>query len=158
MGAEGQTEKERTTAVSGSAATWLANQSIAAIEGSEIINGSIEVEIIAGVEVKKVQDFQVIVKNEKGEQQEKKVSLDASKEDSLSPAFVQAKFMDLEEGNYEIQILGDGYANYYQKIKVEGLHYKLKIYTGKVAYSNGDSGKPGLIVRGDLNGDRKGCK
>ncbi len=155
LGAEGQTEKEHTTAVSGSAATWLANQSIAAIEGSEIINGSIEVEIIAGVEVKKVQDFQVIVKNEKGEQQEKKVSLDASKEDSLSPAFVQAKFMDLEEGNYEIQILGDGYANYYQKIKVEGLHYKLKIYTGKVAYSNGDSGKPGLIVRGDLNGDRK---
>lgn len=118
----------------------------------EQMEGSIEVQITAGVPVEGPQEFQVEVKGEKTDSQ--KAVLEPAVPDALDAPQASVRFPGLPAGSYEIQVSGRGYVTCTQKIQVDGLAYRVQFYTGEAAVGT-ETAHPGLLAGGDLNGDGK---
>ena len=114
------------------------------------IKGSVEVQITAGVPVHTDQEFTVTL----GGAGTKKAVLAASKEEELIPSRTSVAFSDLEAGSYELTVSTKGYATYTQTLEVDGLSYRVQLYTGQAKVGT-DSAHPGLMAKGDVNGDGK---
>ncbi len=137
-----------TDAVTGPAAG--VGQNIGMPRGTIEVKPALEVQIVSGVEVKKAQDFQVVLRNGTKEYKEqvKLLRTDAS---SFEPSRAVASFSEVESGTYDLVVSGDGYITYTQRVEVKNnLSYRIQIYTGKVEIDG-----PGVIIRGDVNGDGK---
>lgn len=116
--------------------------------GQETMKGSVEVRIVAGVPVQKAQEFQVSLA---GAGSEKAVLAAADKNAEEAPE-ASVCFRDLEAGTYELRVSGNGYAPYTQSIQVDGLKSRIQLYTGQARIGTATA-HPGLLAKGDLNGD-----
>ncbi len=121
-------------------------------DGQDVMKGSVEVRIVAGVPVEEEQEFLVTLEGE--EQELQKAVLSAPEEEMLSAPSASVRFPLLEAGTYRLQVSGEGYVTYTQTIDVDGLAYRVQLYTGEAAVGT-DTAQPGLIAKGDLNGDGK---
>lgn len=121
-------------------------------QGTKQMTGAVEVLITAGVPVKEAQVYQVELKGPKSDSQ--KAVLEPAAEGALDAPQVSARFPELEAGTYELKVSGSGYAAYTQTIQVDALAYRVQLYTGEAAFGSGNA-QPGLLAKGDLNGDGK---
>lgn len=114
------------------------------------IKGSVEVQITAGVPLKADQEFEIRLQGA----ETKKAVLAASKEEELVPSRTSVLFSDLEAGNYDLTVSAKGYAAYTQTLEVDGRFSRIQLYTGQARVGT-DRAHPGLLVKGDVNGDGK---
>ncbi len=137
-----------TDAVTGPAAG--VNQNSGMPRGTIEVKPALEVQLVSGVEVKRAQNFQVVLKNEKKEYTAE-VKLLRTDAGSMEPSRAAASFSEVESGTYDLVVSGDGYVTYTQRVELkDNLSYRIQIYTGKVEIEG-----PGVIIRGDVNGDGK---
>ncbi len=121
--------------------------------GEEIpAKGFLDVRIVAGAEVKKAQEFTVVLTG-KTKEHKKTVTLSPGRTDEQSAPEVSAGFRKLEPGTYNLQVYGSGYATYKQTgIQLENKGYRLQLYVGRAPETgNADAPKPGLIVQDKSN-------
>ena len=122
-------------------------------EGTTLIRGSLEVMVTAGVEAKSVQEFVVTLeeKNTSGSGGTKQLVLPETSRTEVSRGSV--RFPELEKGTYLVSVSAPGYITYQQEVEVDScLAYRIQLYTGKV---NFEGRQPGLLKKGDMNGDGK---
>lgn len=122
--------------------------------GADVMAGTVEVLITAGVPVEKPQEFQVELRGAVSGSDNKKAVLEPAAEGTLRAPQASARFSGLEAGAYELRVSGGGYVAYTQSLAVDGLAYRIQLYTGEAAVGT-DAARPGLLSRGDLNGDGK---
>lgn len=121
------------------------------------VPGSVEVQIISGIEVQKEQEFHVTLTGP-GTSNTNMV-LPASKtegkqEEEAPKAF--ARFANLGSGEYTLTIEGQGYIPYEQKIEVkENLGCRIQVYTGSLPQLKQEKAHPGVLLYGDVNKDGK---
>lgn len=120
--------------------------------GQDQMAGAVEVQITAGVPVHADQEFLVELKG--AEPASQKAVLKPAPEDALFAPQVFVRFPELKAGSYELRVSGSGYAAYTQTIQVDGLAYRIQLYTGEAVVGT-EQAKPGLLAGGDLNGDGK---
>lgn len=120
--------------------------------GQDEMKGAVEVLITAGIKIEKAQEFQVELKGAASAAQ--KAVLAPVAEDALDAPQVSVRFPDLEAGTYELRVSGVGYVTYVQTLQVDGLAYRVQLYTGETAVGT-DKAHPGVLAKGDLNGDGK---
>lgn len=124
-------------------------------EAAASVKGVVEVLITSGVPMESNQQFQVVLKkqNETQPNFQQVVELPKS-EEGLEASRVSARFADLESGWYQLRVFGGDYVTYIQEFEVSaGLGSRVQLYTGKADIGT-ESAHPGLLVRGDVNGDR----
>lgn len=114
--------------------------------------GFLEVRIVAGAEMKKAQEFTVVLTG-KSKEQKQTVTLTSMRTDEQRAPEVSASFTKLEAGTYNLQVSGNGYTTYKQtNIRLENKGYRLQLYVGKAPKTdNANAPKPGLIVPGNSN-------
>lgn len=122
--------------------------------GQEQMAGAVEVRITAGVPVKEAQEYQVELKGPAIGTQSQKAVLQPAAEDALDAPQASVRFPGLETGKYELKVSGSGYMTYTQTIQVDSLAYRVQLYTGETAVGS-EKASPGLLAKGDLNGDGK---
>lgn len=120
--------------------------------GTKQMTGAVEVLITAGVPVEAPQEYQVELQGPKSGSE--KAVLKPAAEGALDAAQTFVRFPDLTAGTYKLKVSGSGYVTYTQTIQVEALEYRVQLYTGEAAFGSGKA-QPGLLARGDLNGDGK---
>ncbi len=114
------------------------------------IKGSVEVMITAGVPVQTDQEFEIRLEGAGT----KTAVLAASKEDELVPSRTSVLFFDLEAGSYDLTVSAKGYGTYTQTIQADGRLSRIQLYTGQARVGT-DQAHPGLLAKGDVNGDGK---
>ena len=114
------------------------------------IKGSVEVMITAGVPVQTDQEFEIRLEGAGT----KTAVLAASKEDELVPSRTSVLFSDLEAGSYDLTVSAKGYGTYTQTIQADGRLSRIQLYTGQARVGT-DQAHPGLLAKGDVNGDGK---
>lgn len=120
----------------------------------KLTEGSVEVRVVSGVPVNEDQNFKVELKGEKTDT--KTVILpkrEKGEESTIAPS-ASVRFPQLSNGTYQIRVSGEGYLTYTQKIEVDGLAYRIQLYTGNASVGT-DTARAGLLLRGDVNGDGK---
>lgn len=120
------------------------------ISGNAVMKGAVEVLITAGVPVEEAQRFQVTLNGKTDGARD--AVLSGVETDEKNAPQTSVRFTGLEAGTYKLQVSGNGYLTYTQTIQVEGLAYRVQLYTGEAAVGT-EAAKPGLLARGDLNGD-----
>lgn len=123
-----------------------------AAEEKVTIQGSVEVQVISGIEVLSDQTFTVTLSGPQSYSSELTLSGRTKEEPSAPRASV--RFAGVAEGEYDLTVSGAGYVNYTQHITVAKLGYRVQLYTGKAALTD-KSAKPGVLPYGDVNGDGK---
>ncbi len=118
--------------------------------GNDVMKGAVEVLITAGVPVEEAQKFQVTLNGGTDGSQEAVLSGVETGEKKAPQTSV--RFTGLEAGTYKLQVSGSGYLTYTQTVQVDGLAYRVQLYTGEAAVGTGTA-KPGLLAKGDLNAD-----
>ena len=121
--------------------------------GQDVMEGAIEVLITAGIPVEEQQTFQVELKGAKNDSRQ--AVLVPAAEDALNPPQVPVRFPGLAPGSYEVRVSGTGYVTYTQTVQVEELAYRIQLYAGDADIKTAGSAHPGLLAKGDLNGDGK---
>lgn len=121
-------------------------------EGTFFVKGSLEVMVTAGMEVKSEQKFTVTLENidNSNGKEVKSVILPQTKGVDVSRGTI--RFPELEKGTYIVSVSAPGYITYQQEVDVENLAYRVQLYTAK---ANFDGNHPGLLRKGDVNGDEK---
>ncbi len=119
------------------------------VQKKESVQGSVEVRLLSGIEVKKEQNFRVVLEGSDGSR-EASLKLtarsgNAAPEDSII-------FEGLNGKSYTLKISGDRYVTYTQTIDVENTGCRVQVNTGRTP-AGGGSAKPGLICYGDVTGD-----
>lgn len=108
--------------------------------------GLLDVRIIAGIEVKKAQEFTVTLSGASGDFR-KSVELPATTTDALKPAETTASFSNLS-GTYTLKVAREGYETYEQEISTGDMGGRVQIYVGQMPIINDSSDtRPGLIVK-----------
>lgn len=115
-----------------------------------VVNGSVEVRVIAGIEVQSERKLFVALSGSPSYSAELILPARTGGETEAPEASV--RFADVPEGEYDLTVAGEGYLPYTQHIQVSRLGCRVQIYTGKAAEAGGRA-KPGVIVYGDVNGD-----
>ncbi len=117
-----------------------------------VLEGSVEVQIISGVSVNGDQTFEVELSGP--EDCADTVVLPSRKkgEQSMAAPSVSVRFPRLSDGTYQLRVSGEGYLTYTQSIKVDKMGYRVQLYTGNAVVGT-SSARPGLLFRGDVNGD-----
>lgn len=108
--------------------------------------GCVEVCIMAGIEVRKDQNFQVMLNGSSTQT----VTLAGSR-NTEKAGLATAKFTDLASGDYTLRVTATGYLPYEQTIRVESLGYRIRLYTGRTLGFTG--AHPGQLFYGDVNQD-----
>lgn len=133
------------------------NSEAIAKEGEEAaasVKGVVEVLITAGVPMESDQTFQVVLKKQNDVQPSVQDNVTLKSKEGLEASRVSARFTDLESGRYQLRVFGGDYVTYVQDFEVkDGLGSRVQLYTGKADIGT-ESAHPGLLVRGDVNGDR----
>ncbi len=130
-------------------------------ENASPVSGSIEVRLIAGMEVNVDQTFEVGLKlkgSELGESSQITLPGQSSRtglkeQDGRGASEGSHRFSNLNNGEYVLTISRKGYVPYIQNINVENMGYRVQVYAGRVPVIEGSGAKPGLIVCGDVNSD-----
>lgn len=122
---------------------------------AEPVKGVVEVWITAGAPAQSDQEFQVLLTKQASDVRfEQKVTLPTTANEQTEAPRVSARFPQLERGIWELSVTGGGYMAYTQEIEVkDGLGCRAQLYTGKVKIGTDETVHPGLLVRGDVNGD-----
>ena len=118
------------------------------------VPGSIEVQIVAGIEVQKEQNFELTLAG--SDKHSTSMVLPASKgegnqAEEAPEAF--ARFSNLKNGKYTLTITGKGYVPYTQEIEVGNMGCRIQVYTGSIPQMNQDKQHPGVLRYGDVNQD-----
>ncbi len=121
--------------------------------GQDQMEGAVEVLLTAGIPAGEPQVFQVELSGAASGSEE--AVLEPATEDALDPPQASVRFPGLAPGSYEVRVSGSGYVTYTQKIQVDGLEYRVQLYAGDAGVKTAGSAHPGLLAKGDLNGDGK---
>lgn len=114
-----------------------------------VLDGRVEVVLTSGIPLEREQSFQVKLAG--SDQKEQTLVLGNSQGTEASQD--TAVFAGLTPGkSYELIVTGAGYVTYRQTIAVEGMGYRIQLYTGE-SLGFEENAHPGILVYGDVNGD-----
>lgn len=119
-----------------------------------VLEGSIEVRVISGVPVNSDQTFEVKLQGPEDFTETLVLPRRAKGESDMAAPSESVRFPRLTDGTYRLSVHGDGYLTYTQNIEVDGMGYRVQLYTGNAVVGTPEA-RPGLLFRGDVNGDGK---
>ncbi len=119
-----------------------------------VLEGSVEVRVVSGVPVNGDQTFEVELRGPENVTETLVLPRRAKGEKDMAAPSASVRFPRLADGTYSVKVHGNGYLTYTQSIEVDGMGYRIQLYTGNAVVGT-EAARPGLLFRGDVNGDGK---